>query len=687
MAIFKRKKGGTRVGNAVRSAFTVNPNSSAGSSSNRLTAGVYNAIGNTPNISAPKPQATGFIGPKLPAGTGIYNAINNTPSISAPAPRNISFSPQLPMNRTGGASGGKQFGPQLPAFQGPQQQIGPQLPVSSNESSISTGAMNGPFLPSSSNVSSNSQSGLPVSSQARSQASSPVAQSSLRSAVATPSAVAGPTAVGQGSLAVPVGGSMIGSTDFNYNRTPQQIAEEEARNNLANFNRQEGAQDVNQNRIFRDTLRQFQGEIDATNSVYAEQLRQAGIMGQSRLGSTRAENFNSGAVDSSFGNAAQERVASDNASVENGIMAQKLMAIAQIEGQARQLGNKFFQDRRSAKEAGLTNYLESIRGAGVAKEAISEDIAMSIFNSGVTDDEIEPAKLTRIAKDAGITVQQIKNSFRVIKQQAEATAMEEQRAIAKDEREMAKFEMDSRTTLSEGQALFDSQGNMIAQRGKTFAPARGGSGSGSGSGKGSSFSDFSPEIQLAAQSIFDGKSKLTEYPSAKRLQINQAFAGLYSAEGGDALAQAAFDSLTALETHKGFKGAIGAKSFSSLLGLKSKPFSGSKAAGFGRELDKLKANIKLVNVKYLKGAGALSDAEGRTLEDAGTSLDASLPEADFRNELARVKAALLKTSNISMGTSNRGGQLFDAQTGQTFDASNLTEEEYQEALADGLVQQ
>jgi len=450
MAIFKRKKGGTRVGNAVRSAF-------GGTVLGKKVNAAKNVLGIQNNN-----QNSGSQRMEFPVSYAGQRQIEKT-VYGAPLP-NKSVAPFGDPLFRGPNQTLVPFGD--PSYSGPNQTLLPQASAGKTAQSTPRAQRGSTLLPSSSNVSSNSQSGLPVSPQARSQgssqASSPVAQSSFRSAVATPSAVSGPNAVGQGSLAVPVGGSMIGSTDFNYNRTPQQIAEEEARNNLANFNRQEGAQDVNQNRIFRDTMRQFQGEIDATNSVYAEQLRQAGIMGQSRLGSTRAENFNSGAVDSSFGNAAQERVASDNASVESGIMAQKLMAIAQIEGQARQLGNQFFQDRRSAKEAGLTNYLESIRGAGVAKEAISEDIAMSIFNSGVTDDEIEPAKLTRIAKDAGITVQQIKNSFRVIKQQAEATAMEEQRAIAKDEREMAKLETDSRTTLSKDQVLVDSEGNLIA---------------------------------------------------------------------------------------------------------------------------------------------------------------------------------------------------------------------------------
>lgn len=192
----------------------------------------------------------------------------------------------------------------------------------------------------------------------------------------------------------------------------------------------------------------------------------------------------------------------------------------------------------------------------------------------------------------------------------------------------------------------DGTYSKIAGSGKTYAP---GTGTTPGLPGSTSISDFPPEIQSAAQSIFDGKAKLNEFPSKQRLQINQAMAKLYGAEGGNELAQGAYTAIENLETHPGFEGAIGAKSLSSLFGAKKKPMEGTQAAGFIKQLDTLKANIKLVNIKYLKGTGALSDAEGKTLEDAGTSLDPALPESDFKAELARVKAVLLKANNIDTG--------------------------------------
>lgn len=233
----------------------------------------------------------------------------------------------------------------------------------------------------------------------------------------------GSAGTGTGSLATPTGAAVIGSSEFDYSKTPQQIAEEEALRRSQDYNDQQSQQDLNYENIMRDTLRQFQGEIDATNQVYADKLRIAGIQGQSRLGQTRAENFNSGAVNSSFGNAAQDRTQSYNNDIEAGIQAQKLQSLAQIENSARELGNKYYEQKKAAKESGLAGYLENIKSAGTQKEAIAQDIATSMINSGLTVDEISPAKLELIAKNAGVPLQQIKNTFKAMQKAFEKESL------------------------------------------------------------------------------------------------------------------------------------------------------------------------------------------------------------------------------------------------------------------------
>lgn len=170
-----------------------------------------------------------------------------------------------------------------------------------------------------------------------------------------------------------------------------------------------------------------------------------------------------------------------------------------------------------------------------------------------------------------------------------------------------------------------------------------------GSGQGV-LGKYPPDISSAAQSIYDGKAKLNEFPSAKRLQINGALSELYKSQGGDQLAQGAYDAAVQLKTDPGFTHAIGAN----YTGGFFKNIPGSDSASYLAKLDQLKANIKLVNVKYLKGAGALSDAEGKTLEDAGTSLNPNLSETAFKAELDRVITALEKANNVKIANPPSG---------------------------------
>ena len=412
MAIFKKKSGGTKVGNALRSAFTV-------------------PAGSKPVIQINKPSIPTFGSSNLGntlgnIGSTIKSGVSSIGSVQKPVSKfgTPTITPTVSKN-TGVMSGsGQNMSPAIksqnmsPAFIGPRQ--------GSNRSQNMSPAIKSPnmspaFIGPMPSGNSTNGGGSWGGSSARNTISNTGSRSGTSySGISTGG---GATGAGSGSLATPTGAATIGNEDFNYNKTPQQIAEEEALRRTQDYNDQQSQQDTNYENIMRDTLRQFQGEIDATNQVYADKLRVAGLEGKNRLGQQRAEDFNSGAVNSSFGNAAQERVQSYNTDVNSGIQAQKLQSLAQIESSARELGNKYYQDKKAAKESGLAGYLENIKSAGTQKEAIAQDIATSMINSGLTVDEISPAKLELIAKNAGVPVQQIKNTFTAVKKAYEKEAL------------------------------------------------------------------------------------------------------------------------------------------------------------------------------------------------------------------------------------------------------------------------
>lgn len=349
------------------------------------------APNNLSPYNTPKPQPSSAV-----PGAGYLGASSGNQTMIP----NASIAP-----KTGGAYGSGPYQNMTPVPQGPSLNGGMSPLPPSNTGRVYTSGPNQNISPLPQSIPTPTiQTSIPLGNRTSGSSSS-----------YSGSSTGGGTPTGTGSLATPNGAATIGSTDFNYNKTPQQIAEEEALKRIQDYADEQSKQNVNQENIYQDTLRQFQGEVDATNQIIAERLRQAQLQGQNRIGQQRAEDFNAGAVGSSFGNAAKDRVLTNNAAVESGIMGEKLKMISDIESRARELGNKYYEQKKAAKEAGLTDYLTAIKGAGAQKEAIASDIATSIYNSKLTTDEITPSKLDEIAKNAGVTVQSIKNAFATVK--------------------------------------------------------------------------------------------------------------------------------------------------------------------------------------------------------------------------------------------------------------------------------
>lgn len=250
----------------------------------------------------------------------------------------------------------------------------------------------------------------------------------------------GTQSTGGGQLVVPTGGNVIGQEDFNFELTPEERALQRARERAAKEAERESQQNVSLEDSIREAQRRFQAEIDATNAVYADRISAANVAGQNRLGMQRAEDFNAGAVNSSFGNAARDRTIAFNEQAVQAIQNEKLLALSAIENEARNLGKSFYDEKKAAKAAGLEAFVTNLETAAAAKDDIANQIAESIFTSNLTVDEISQSKLTQIAKEAGVTVAKIKSQFNAI--QKANTEEKEGFSLGKDQ---SRFEYNPQT--------------------------------------------------------------------------------------------------------------------------------------------------------------------------------------------------------------------------------------------------
>lgn len=441
------------------------------------------------------------------------------------------------------------------------------------------------------------------------------------------------------------------------------------------------SQDFNEGDIRSRQLSLFQKEIDATNAIYADQLASAAIEGRGRLGSTRAKSAREGVLGSDFGEANKEATVGFNRSIESGIQNEKQNAIAGILGKANESANAEIQARRAAQKEGLDQYLQFLGTKNERKDQYKNDLAKTFIEQGITPEEVDPKELNKIAKNYGLKTNDIISTYKSQKKAADDAKAEAD----------AKARKENSFNLSEGQDRYEydpitGEYNLVASKAKTYAPKDGGGGMSGADYK----AGDNPTVDAYAAQVRSGAIKLSQVPKDYKDRVAQALSGT---EGGYTLAQkntiSARDLVNELIADPSRKAGTGKSAVFSKL-------PSTKARTFKKKAERLQALLSLEAIQQMRGLGALSDMEGQRISNSVSILsDPYIKEADYLAELTRLRDDLDAAANrINQGTSavdetqstGRVNTLTDAQ-GNSFDASSLSDAEYQQALADGYTPQ
>lgn len=220
-------------------------------------------------------------------------------------------------------------------------------------------------------------------------------------------------------------------------------------------------------------MQRLQAEIDATNNIYNEKMRQARLTGQGRIGTSTAIQGRRGLLGSDFGTAITDVTNTENNQIYAGVDAERGAAIQAILGRGNAEATRAIADKNAAYESGLKARIEHLKNAGERQATQEERAAQAIFDSGKDISEFDKQTLSKILstfpdspKEVGVLA-----NFNKLKKAQEAET-------AKAQAEAEKIARESQFNLSEGQARYDANGNIIASRGKTYAPKAGGSSTG-----------------------------------------------------------------------------------------------------------------------------------------------------------------------------------------------------------------
>lgn len=193
-----------------------------------------------------------------------------------------------------------------------------------------------------------------------------------------------------------------------------------------------GGDIVDEAAIRRQAIADMQDRINAVNQVYDTQLAEAKRVGEGRVGSGTAVLASRGLAGSMRGEAIKENVLGVNQRIEGSIQAERNAAVQDLLSEAGNFATKEAQRKRDAINAGGKAYLEFIKGEETrASEGIST-IAASFINQGIDPSTLGPLELDSIAKQLGVSTQNIIATYQQSKRQQDALAAEAEAKALRD---------------------------------------------------------------------------------------------------------------------------------------------------------------------------------------------------------------------------------------------------------------
>ncbi len=191
-------------------------------------------------------------------------------------------------------------------------------------------------------------------------------------------------------------------------QSPETIA---AQNAQANYLNTLTASAPDEAKIREQKLQEMQAAIDATNSMYADQLVRAKQVGAGRLGTTTAISARTGNLGSDFGNAQYNTQEQGNEDTYKSIENERLAKVNALLTQAKTDATSEIANKRAEFAKGLDSRLAYYQSADQRKTDNTSKAISAIIAKGLDPNSIDPTSLTSFAKYYGITPEDIKATY------------------------------------------------------------------------------------------------------------------------------------------------------------------------------------------------------------------------------------------------------------------------------------
>lgn len=257
---------------------------------------------------------------------------------------------------------------------------------------------------------------------------------------------------------------------------------QDAYNSQGNYYKGLANTNIDENAIRNNVLNEFQAEIDAQNSIFADKLAQAKVTGAGRIGQTTAINARRGLIGSDFGGAIKDNVTTENDKILQSIQNEKNAKLQEILSKARSTASDEIAAKRAAKEKGLDSYLTHLQGRDKRKQDNATTAATSIVAQGFSVDEIGDDMLKELATGYGVSIDDIKAQYAPAKAAYDQAQAEAKLKTKKTEADISKINADiakgKYIQIGDGTQLYNIETGETIENTKDFSPNSGSGGSG-----------------------------------------------------------------------------------------------------------------------------------------------------------------------------------------------------------------
>lgn len=224
--------------------------------------------------------------------------------------------------------------------------------------------------------------------------------------------------------AVPSDSTPQSGAGYTYTMSPEEKALRDSMKNYVDIYNNDATQKIDPNEIYNNNLAQFQGQINALNKIYDDQINKARIEGQGRLESRKFSQGRSGQIGSGTGEAGVNAVQSANTDIENQINNERAAAIADIFAKVKTFSDKEFADKKAAKIAGADALLKFYDEAPTRRAAKLKPVIGTLLAKGIDPASLSQEELKSITDGIGATPEEIFSAYREGKAAADKAAAE-----------------------------------------------------------------------------------------------------------------------------------------------------------------------------------------------------------------------------------------------------------------------